>query len=132
MTMDDLQDKYDETTRSYNEAVERMEALERALADLINASTSIPIVSRTDAFKTALDTLVRPEVGIRIFNIDYDTSNDDEESSEVEPVDPASLPKSLTMLVEKFSTHEWIESEASEFISRTTGFCHNSFEWEFI
>ena len=55
---------------------------------------------------------------IRIFNISYDT--DDEEIS---------LPDELGMKIPKGAKEAELTDLASDYISDTTGFCHNGFDW---
>ena len=62
----------------------------------------------------------KKQMKIKIFNIQYDTDG--------EEID---LPETLTMTFPQWTTEEEISDLASDYISDTTGFCHNGFEWKF-
>lgn len=55
---------------------------------------------------------------IRIFNINYDTDGEE-----------ISLPDELVMTIPKGAKESELTELASDFISDSTGFCHNGFDW---
>ena len=55
---------------------------------------------------------------IRIFNISYDTDGEE-----------ISLPDELVMKIPKGAKEAVLTELASDYISDTTGFCHNGFDW---
>ena len=58
---------------------------------------------------------------IRIFNISYDTDGEE-----------ISLPDELVMKIPKGAKEAELTDLASDYISDTTGFCHNGFDWSTI
>lgn len=61
---------------------------------------------------------------IRIHTISYDLDFDD--------ADGEDLPKEMEMEVEAFMGDDAVGESAGEFISDSTGYCHNGFKWDYI